>query len=303
MALENLADVAVFVQVVDSLGLSAAARVLGIPPNTISRTVARLETALGARLLVRTTRTMSLTDEGRTFYELALELLATARRAEEVLGGKPQGLSGLVRVAVRTTTVQFSLVPELLDLLDRHPELQIQLHVADDDVDLVAGGFDLALRVGGQPDSSLRIRSLGAVTFVLAATSSYLDRVGRPSRPDELSVLECIRPQLGPKSVWNLHGPRGKQVDVLVGGRFGCRDVRTQREAVYAGFGIGARPAGEVERAQRAREIERVLPRWNLEPIPVYVLQPPLRPSPQRVRAVEAIVELLERAIARMAVK
>jgi len=95
----------------------------------------------------------------------------------------------------------------------------------------------------------------------------------------------------------------GKPRRRVVGGRFGCRDVRTQREAVYSGFGIGVRPAGEVLRAQTTRELERVLPRWTLEPIPVYALQPPLRPSPRRMRAVEAIIELLEKAIARMAVK
>jgi DNA-binding transcriptional LysR family regulator len=301
MALENLADVAVFVQVVDSSGLSAAARVLGIPPNTVSRTVARLEGALGVRLMVRTTRAMNLTDEGRTFYEQATELLEAARRAEEAVGGDAEELSGLVRIAVRTTTVQFSFVPDLLQLLEKHPHLQVQLQVVDDEVDLVALGLDLALRVGGQPDSSLRMRSLGAVTFVLAAARVYLDNAGRPQTPEELAQHECIRQQVGPKSAWNLCGPRGKQVSVLVGGRFGCRDVRTQRDAVYSGFGIGLRPAGEVQRAQLAGELERVLPRWSLEAIPVYALQPPRRPSLRRARAVDAISQLIERAIARMA--
>jgi DNA-binding transcriptional LysR family regulator len=301
MALENLADVAVFVQVADSSGLSAAARVLGIPPNTVSRTLARLEGALGVRLMARTTRALNLTDEGRAFYEQATELLEAARRAEEAVGGDAEELSGLVRIAVRTTTVQFSFVPDLLRLLGEHPHLQVQLLVVDDDVDLVALGLDLALRIGGQPDSSLRIRSLGEVTFVLAAAPVYLKGAGIPEKPEELTQHECIRQQVGPKSAWNLCGPRGKQVSVLVGGRFGCRDVRTQRDAIYSGFGIGLRPLGEVQRAQLTGELERVLPRWSLEAIPVYALQPPRRANLRRARAVDAIIELIERAIARMA--
>jgi DNA-binding transcriptional LysR family regulator len=196
--------------------------------------------------------------------------------------------------------VQFSFVPDLLQLLGEHSQLQVQLQVVDDDVDLVANGLDLALRIGGQPDSSLRIRSLGEVTFVLAASSVYLDRAGRPQTPEELGQYECIRQQVGPKSAWNLRGPRGKQVSVLVGGRFGCRDVRTQREAIYSGFGIGLRPVGEVQRAQLTGELERVLPRWALEAIPVYALQPPRHPNLRRARAVDAISKLIERAIARM---
>jgi DNA-binding transcriptional LysR family regulator len=298
MALESIADVRVFVQVVDSAGLSAASRVLGLRPNTISRTIARLEQSVGVRLLARTTRTMSLTDEGRAFYEHAQSLLDAAARAEEAVAGSEAELSGVVRLAVRTTTVQFSFVPDLLELLGEHPELRVQLMVTDEEVDLVASGLDLALRVGEQADSTLRSRSLGSVPFVLAATPSYLTRRGRPRSPEDLATHECIRPLVGrAASPWTLLGPRGKRCTVLVGGRFECGDVRTQRDAIHAGFGIGVRPVGEVE---RSAVLERVLPSWELEPISVRVLQPPLRPSPRRARAVDAVIALLVKAIERM---
>lgn len=301
MALESLSDVAVFVQVVESQGLSAAARVLSIPPNTVSRTLARLEAALGARLLTRTTRMTRLTEEGRAFYERATALLRAARYAEEAVDGDASELSGLVRVAVRTTTVQFGLVPELLTFLDTHPHLRIQLVVLDEDVDLVAEGLDLALRIGGQPDSSLRIKSLGEVQFALAAAPEYLDRAGRPKGPDELNTHECIVQQVEAASSWNLVGPRGKEFSILVRGRFGSRDVRTQRDAICAGFGIGLRPIGEIRRAQSTGALQRVLPRWALQPIPVYVVTPPQRPTGRRARVVDAIVPLIERAVSRMA--
>lgn len=300
MALENLSDVAVFVQTVDSKGLSAAARVLAIPPNTVSRTLSRLETALGARLLARTTRSIRLTDEGRAFYERAIELLRVARRAEEAVADDSGDPSGLVRVAVRTTTVQFGFLPDLLVLLNSYPRLQVQLVVLDDDVDLISHGLDLALRIGSQPDSSLRIKSLGAVHFALAARPSYLDRVGRPKAPEDLAELECVVQQTGTMSAWNLVGPRGKQRSVLVSGRFGSRDVQTQRDAIYSGFGIGLRPTGEIRRAETSGELERVLPHWALQPISVYAVTPPQRPSQRRARTVDAVARLIERAVLRM---
>lgn len=302
MPLENLADVRLFVQVVDSGGLSAASRVLAVPANTVSRTLSRLEHAVGARLLARTTRTMSLTDEGRRFYELALKLLDAARCAEEALAPPEGELAGLLRVAVRTTTVQFGFVPDLLALLTQHPGLRVELLVVDDEVDLVKNGLDLALRVGELPDSSLRGRLLGSVTFVLAAAPSYVQRAGKPERPRDLAAHECITTTLGrARSEWVLLDREGKRATASVGGRFACKDVRTQREGIYAGFGIGIRPLGEVRRAVATGELNRILPRWTLEPLPVRIVLPSRRSSATRARGVEAVVDLIAEAIARMA--
>jgi DNA-binding transcriptional LysR family regulator len=298
VVLDSVADVRVFVQVVDSNGLAAAARVLGLPANTVSRTVARLEAALGARLLLRTTRRMSVTNEGRAFYEQALGLLEAVGRAEAAVAPVGAGLSGAMRLAVRTTTVQFGMLPDLLALLKANPGLRVDLTVTDEPVDLVGKGLDLALQIGTLPDSTLRARSLGHVRFALAATKGYLDAAGRPAQPSDLAQHECVRPQSGrPVSTWTLVGPRGKRATVLVRGRFECSDVRTQREAIYGGFGIGARPVGELA---GATSLERVLEQWVLEPIAVHVVFPPLRPGPARAEAVEAVVALLQRAVARM---
>lgn len=298
MALENLNDVRVFLQVVEAGNLSAAARILGAPANTVSRTIARLEESLGARLLTRTTRKMSLTDEGQTFYERALALIEAADLAEEAVTRDRGGLSGTIRVAVRTTTVQFSLLADLAQLLATHPQLRVQLIVTDAEVDLVAQGLDVALRIGSLADSTLRSRSIGTVTFVLAATAEYLKRRGTPRTPAELATHDFILPTRSRvRTPMALLGPRGTRLTVMVGGRFECEDVRTQREALWQGLGIAARPLGDVV---LGGPLERVLPAWQLEPIPVYAVFPPRRPSAARARGVDALVTLLTKAVLRM---
>lgn len=299
--LNSLNDVRVFVQVVGSNGLSAAARVLGVPANTVSRTLSRLEEDLGVRLLQRTTRSLSFTEEGRTFYNQALALLAHVDEAESVLRRRSSGLSGLIRMAVRTTTAQFDLIPELTELLKAHPTLRLQLFVTDDEVDLVASGLDLALRVGALPDSHLASRHVGDVTFVLAATSGYLKRHGAPKAPGDLAAHECVR-ALGarPQTTWLLESARKKSVEAQVGGRFECNDVRAQAAAVYAGFGIGLRPAGEVRRASREGTLVRVLPAWQLEAIPVRVVLPPRGTGVARAAATGEMIALLQKVVARM---
>lgn len=302
MPIDDLFSVKVFVQVVASNGLAAAARVLGVPANTVSRTITRLESDLGTRLLHRTTRRLSLTEEGQLFHDAALPLLAATEHAESVVGKRTSGLSGTVCIAVRSTTVQFDFVSDLSALLEAHPELRVQLLATDDEVDLVAAGLDLALRVGPLEDSSYASRLIGHVTFVLAASPAYLARRGRPKSPADLAAHDCVR-ALGkrPQTSLRLQGPDGKTVDAPIGGRFECNDVRAQAAAIYAGLGIGLRPIGEVRRAQKERSLVRVLPRWSLEPLPVRVLRPPRLGGAARTRAVEEIIKLLSRVVARMA--
>lgn len=299
--LSNLGDIRVFAQVVGSNGLSAAARVLGIPANTVSRTLSRLETELGVRLLQRTTRTLSLTEEGRAFHERALQVLASVEEAESVVQRRSSGLSGRVRLAVRTTTVQFDLVPDLTKLLEHHPTLRVQLIVTDDEVDLISAGLDLVLRVGALPDSVLASRHLGDVTFVLAAAPAYVKRRGSPRVPQDLASHECVR-ALGarPQTTWNLEGSGKRSVDALVGGRFECNDVRAQAAAIYAGFGIGLRPAGEVRRAARDGTLVRVLPNWQLAPVSVRVVLPPRGIGSARPAATREVIALLTKVIERM---
>ncbi len=298
MRLESLEELRVLVQVVDSGGFTGAAQTLGTTTNAVSRQIARLESRLQVRLLSRTTRRVAATEEGRKFYEHALRVLQAVDLAELAVRPSTAVLEGTVRVAVRSTTVQFGFVKDIAALLARHAHLRVQLMVSDEDMDLAADGIDVALRVGALSDSSYRSHPLGAVTFVLAAAPSYFGDRARPTQPDALQHHECVRALLHrPQTTWRLVGPRGRIVDAAVGGRFECTDVRAQSEAVYSGLGIGLRPAGEVRAAVTAGTLEQVLPRWSMAPLPVHALLSPQRGHNARV---EAVVALLKEAVKRM---
>ena len=298
MLLESLEELRVFVQVVDSGGFTGAAQTLGSTTNAVSRLVARLESRLGVRLLSRTTRRVASTDEGRKFYEHALRLLRAADEAEQSLRPRSGLLEGTVRVAVRTTTVQFGFVKDLAALLARNPDLRAQLIVSDSDIDLAAEGIDVALRVGELADSAYRSHALGSVVFVPAAAASYFAGRPRPTRPEELVHHECVRALLlRPQTSWSLIGPGGEAVEAPVGGRFECGDVRAQAEAVYCGLGIGLRPAGEVRSAVEAGTLERVLPGWSMAPLAVHALLSPQRSHNVRT---DAVVALLKDAVQRL---
>ena len=299
VALESLFELRAFVQVVDAQGFTGAAQVLGTTTNVVSRQVARLETRLGVRLLSRTTRRVASTEEGRRLYEHAIRMLKLADEAEVAVQRTAQTLEGTIRVAIRSTTMQNGFVGDLVGLLKANPALRVQLVVSDRAIDLAAEAIDVAVRVGDLEDSSYRVHALGQVHFVPAAAPAYFDTRTEPTHPDELFAHECVRGLLRrPQTSWRLVGPGGQIVEVPITGRFECGDVRAQADAIYAGFGIGLRPSGEVAAAVQAGTLVRVLPEWRLTPLSVHAL---LSPQRSRNARVEAILQLLQTAIERLA--
>lgn len=296
--LESLDELRVFVQVVHSGGFTAAGLVLGRETNVVSRLVARLEARLGTQLLVRTTRRVATTHEGRLFLAHAERLLRSADEAEQALRQSVGTVEGVMRVAVRTTTTQFGFVQDLVGLLQTHPRLSIQLLVSDSEPDLVGERIDVAVRIGDLPDSSCLSRPLGTVRFVPVAAPAYFESRERPATPADLAGHECVLAlRARPQTHWPLVGPRGRFVEAPVSGRFACSDVRAQADAVYAGLGIGLRPAGEVREAVAAGTLERVLPGWSLAPLAVHGLLPPGHAPNARS---EAVLALLKDAVKRV---
>lgn len=299
MSLESLLELKTFVQVVDAQGFTGAAQVLGTTTNAVSRHVARLEERLGVRLLSRTTRRVASTEEGRRLYEHASRILRLAEEAEVAVRRTAETLDGTIRVAIRSTTMQNGFVDELVLLLKANPALRVQLIVSDRAMDLAAEAIDVAVRVGDLEDSAYRVHFLGQVQFVPAAAPSYFDGRPAPVSPVDLLEHECIRALLRrPQTTWRLVGPGGQVAEAPISGRFECGDVRAQADAIYAGLGIGLRPSGEVAAAISAGTLVRVLPEWCLEPLSVHAL---LSPQRSRNAKVEAIIDLLQSAIERLA--
>lgn len=299
--LENLNNIRAFIQVVDSGNIAKAARILGLPANTVGRMIQRLETELSCNLLLRSTRKISLTDEGKNFYEKATELLDQARLAEQIVRPASDKPQGTLRIAVRTTTVQFGIVEDLAKYISKNSGVKIQLLVSDEPIDVIENGLDLSLRIGGMPDSSLKMKNIGFVHFGLAATPGFVKKYGQPKTPEEIKNFSCIRAYLKKtQRTWNLTGPRSKNIDAQVDGPFESNDVRAQSAAIYAGLGIGLRPEGEIRSAVKKKELIHILPEWRLAPIPVQILMPPKRLSPSKAQLVEDIIPLFIEAIKTM---
>ncbi len=297
MPIDSLEDVRVFRQIVASGGITAAARVLDDSKNRVSQRLVALERAVGVRLAHRTTRSLKLTEEGERFFEHSAALLEAVEQTENSLRAAAT-LEGRVRVAVRSSLGGRGLGAEFGRLLQSAPKLQLQVAVVDENSDLLAENFDLAVQVGALKDSSFVATRLEVSSFVMAATRGYLDTHGRPRAPGDLARHQCLRKLSHPaETSWALMHRSGKRSTARIAGTFECSDAQLQAEALYAGLGIGLRPADEVHRAEQAGTLARVLPTWSFEPFSVWIVSPKGR---LKVPRVAAVADLLKRVIRRL---
>lgn len=291
----SLDELRAFVAVFESGGFTAASRRLALTTNAVSRRIQLLEDHLGVRLFDRTTRLVTPTVEARGYYERVIEGLATLDAAAEELRPQGDGLRGVVRIALPGVVASAAFLTRLRVLLDKHPRLAVELRITNASVDIVAEGLDIALVVGQVPASSFIGRPLGRVRWVLAATPAYLDRHGRPRRPEELASHRCLRLLSTPRQdEWTLVHRGGAEVTVAVNGTYEADDSRALGDATYAGLGIGIRPSGECSRAVKAGALERVLPAYRFSPLDVYALLPKGR---LRIPRIAACLDALRAAV------
>jgi LysR family transcriptional regulator for bpeEF and oprC len=190
--LNNYSDIVVFVRVVEARSFVAAAQTLGMSPSAISKAVSRLEDRLGTRLLNRTTRSLSLTDQGSSFYERSREALAQLDLAESEIAEARGVARGKLRVDVPVSLGRKIIVPALPRFIQQHPELTVQMSMNDRVLDLVQEGIDAALRVGNLSDSSLIARRVGQLRGFTCASPEFIDRLGLPQTPADLQPENCI---------------------------------------------------------------------------------------------------------------
>lgn len=252
-----------FLQVLQAGSFVNASRVNGLTPSTLTRTVADLERHLGARLLNRTTRRLRLTEAGRLYQQYAEAMLATQAEAHEALGMLSGGIPrGTLRVTMPIAVGERLLGPALGDFHARYPELQLELEVSDRLIPLVQAGFDLALRVGRLPDSSLRAHRLGDVKLVMVASPAFVARHGAPRHPAELEALPClVQRQLGGPASWSFFRD-GEQVDCQVGGWLATTSATLVMQQALAGLGIARISEWVVQEALVDGRLVQVLPEW-----------------------------------------
>ena len=285
--MDSVAGMRIFTRVVETGSFSAAGRQLGSAPSSVSRQIGELEDDLGARLLHRTTRKLSLTEAGRLYYERASKILVDvdeAKLAVSQTGGAP---SGILRLTVPASVGRLHIAPALAAFHERFPAVQVALSVTDRLIDLVAEGFDLAIRVGTQRDSSLIARKIGAARRIVCASPSYLRAAGAPKVPADLANHGCLtfRAHAG-SNVWRFRGPGGA-AQVRVSGSLFATDGEVLTAAAVAGLGLILVPEWLVGVELKRGGLREVLRQFEAVPqsTPLYAVYPHQRHLPPKVRA------------------
>lgn len=282
-------DMAAFAAVAESGSVSGAARRLGVAKSVVSKRVSELERGLGATLLKRTPRSVSLTEAGRTFYERSRAIMAALDEAATAVREDHGGLRGLLRIAAPMTFGTMYLGNMLWPLLREHPALEVAIDLDDRVVDLLGSGYDLGIRVGTLPDSSLVARKLVDMCRVLCASPGYLERAGAPASLDDLARHDCIGyAHLAAGQVWSFQPARGTSEPraVRVKSRFVANNGELMRSAAVAGLGLLLVPEFIVAEALRDGSLVRVLPGCRPLPTALNAIYPRDRHGSPRVRAV-----------------
>jgi DNA-binding transcriptional LysR family regulator len=291
--MELLDEMVVFARVVDSGGFTAAARALGLTNSAVSRSVARLEAQLGARLLNRTTRSVSLTELGAEVYPGCVRLAQTAREVQALAGRYALVPQGRVRVSAPTVFGEVWLAPRLPAFLARWPQVQVDLTLIDRLVDLVDEGYDLALRITrpGAVAQGLVARALGDMRYVMVATPGYLRRHGVPAEPAQLAAHACVCldfPASEERLEFEAAAGQAAPAPVQVRCPLRVNNSSAILATVEAGLGIGIVPDFAAAAGLRAKRLKRVLTRWPLAgayaPRVVHAVYAPTRHLPPKVR-------------------
>src|SRR4051812_41839807 len=236
--MEDLERMAIFASVAEAKSFSVAARKLGLSKSVVSRQVAQLEKSVGARLLNRTTRAMSLTEAGSVLQAHCARIvdeLHEAKLAVAKLNSEPRGL---LRITAPVAFGTLHVAPALTAFLARHAELRIELHITDRIVDLAEEGFDMAIRITREPGQLLVARKLAPDRRTMCATPAYFRRRGIPASPRDLSKHNCLTyTHLNPQGAWRLQGPDGP-VEVKASGNLSVNDDEALSQAVLNGLGI-----------------------------------------------------------------
>ncbi|NJR62366.1 MAG: LysR family transcriptional regulator [Cyanobacteria bacterium CRU_2_1] len=272
-----------FVRVVETGSFSAVARELETTQPTISKQIAALEEYLDVQLLIRSTRSLNLTDEGTRFYEHCQQVLEAMAEAEASVGQRQKPL-GLLRVSCPVAFGQFQIVPRLKRFLDRYPDIKVDLTLADHFIDLVEESVDLAIRIGNVQDNSLISHRIGVTRRITVGALSYFQQAGEPQTPEELIYHNCIvYTRLSTVNEWHFQGPQGA-VKVTVSGNFQANNSAAVREAVLAGLGIAVSPIWLFGDALHQGRLKVVLRDYQPSPLPIHAVFRRGRFQPAKVR-------------------
>jgi len=284
--MESFNAIPIFVAVAETGGFSAAARELGLSKSAVSKRITQLEDQLGARLIHRTTRKLSLTEAGERFYEYAVTAVRAAQNAEDAvseLQGEPRGL---LKIVVPMTFGLLHIAPLIPEFLKRYPHTRIELVMDDKPVNLVEQGFDLAIRAGDLPDSNLIARKLAPVHSVVCASEEYLAN-SSVFTPEALSQANCILYSYSPNAdIWEFAKTQSSDViRVKVSGNYRVNSSEALKEALLKGLGIGRLPSFVAGEYIRQGALIQLFNEYRMPSKNIYALYPERNYMPAKVRA------------------
>ena len=284
--MDRLDAMQVFVRVAEAGGFTPVARETHTTQPTVSRVVAALEDHLGARLFHRSTRAVSLTDDGKQFYELARHALEAVSEAENAVGKRRTRAFGRLRLSIPVAFGRLHVAPRMPRFLELNPDVQVELVMSDSFVDLIGEGIDLAVRVGEIADPTLIVRRIGTTRRVTVASQDYLERRGEPLHPADLTAHDCIvYTRLATGNEWHFTDEDGEIV-VPVQGRYLVDNSEGVREGVLGGLGIGVIPIWLFKEDEIARgRVRIILDDFEPTRLPIHAVFPSRRLVPAKVRA------------------
>jgi DNA-binding transcriptional LysR family regulator len=267
--MELLNDMALFIEVAQTLSFRRAADASGIPNSTLSRRIAALEKHIGLRLLHRTTRKVELTEAGQLYYERCRRIVDEARIAHEQLGAMLAQPSGVLRASLPVDFATIYMAPLIAEFSRRYPGISFEFDLTPRRVDLVTEPFDVAIRMGELASSNLIARLLARLSVQVYASPRYLELFGEPLHPSDLSQHECLGfPKAGR---WTLHR-NAETVEVDVGGKFLVNSVGMFRRLATLDLGIIMLPEKVAAEDLSAGRLRRILPEWHGHSTPVYAI-------------------------------
>jgi DNA-binding transcriptional LysR family regulator len=287
-SVENIRGVVGFVRTVAAGSFAGAARELGVSPVAVSKNVQRLERRLGVRLLHRSTRKLSLTPEGRLFYERCTEPLKQLENAQAAVKDRGRSPAGTLRVTSVSPFGRAYVLPLLPEFSRRYPDIEIELHLDDAISDMIAEGYDVGIRAGAMREGTMVAREIAALPFVVCGSPAYLEKYGLPQKPDDLVHHNCLRlrRRVAANRALNWHlGPSSAPVSPPIKGNFLANDIPTLVAAATLGYGLVFAPLPLVLPLFRDNTLVPVLTDWLAKPGHVFIHYPNRKQLPARVRA------------------
>lgn len=294
--MDKLSAIKTFVRVAEAGSFSAVASEAGVTQSSVSKQVAALERELGARLFSRTTRSLSLTEEGQRYFEDVRRLIVEIEGAEETLRQGSGQVQGLIRIAAPVGFGRLKLMPLVKAFMATHPGVKVDLQLHDGFIDLVEQGIDVSVRIGTLIDSGLVARRIGTSHRLLVAHRDYIRQLPQgasaPCSPQDLLRHNClIYTELTTRNAWSFiagpgaNVPEGTKETVRVQGNIQTNSSEVMRFSILCGMGIGYSPDWLVDTELKSGEVVRLLPDWQAPQAPIHLVSPPERKNAARVRA------------------